>query len=117
MRDNGGPSGKKKGKAVAGKRLGAALEKLAVREGARGGAEDDDAGVGGEGPVSLAGAAEAEVQDAPSNEGGARKKRKAGKKAAEVVEGDEFGTAEDDEDDEAYEEPKKKKKVRKTRKG
>jgi DNA excision repair protein ERCC-5 len=117
MRDNGGPSGKKKGKAVAGKRLGAALEKLAVREGARGGAEDDDTGVGGEGPVSLAGAAEAEVQDAPSNEGGARKKRKVGKKAAEVVDGDEFGTAEDDEDDEAYEEPKKKKKVRKTRKG
>jgi DNA excision repair protein ERCC-5 len=121
VRDAGassGPSGKKKGKAAAGKRLGAALSRLAEREGARGGVDDDDVdeGVDAEAPVSLLGAAEAEAASAPSN-GATRKKRKAGSKAASVSAEDEFGTAEDDEDDEGYEEPKKKKKVRKTRKG
>jgi DNA excision repair protein ERCC-5 len=117
--DNGagsGPSGKKKGKAAAGKRLGAALSRLAEREGARGGVdEDEDMGGEAEAPVSLLGAAEAEA--ASSNGGTTRKKRKVGSKAASVSAEDDFATVEDEDDDEAYEEPKKKKKARKTRRG
>jgi DNA excision repair protein ERCC-5 len=119
VRDNGassGPSGKKKGKAAAGKRLGAALSRLAEREGARGGVDDDeDVGGDAEAPVSLLGAAEAEAEASTSNGGPTRKKRKAGSKTASVNAEDHFATAEDEDDDEAYEEQKKKKKARKTR--
>jgi DNA excision repair protein ERCC-5 len=100
----GGPSGKKKGKAAAGKRLGAALSRLAEREGARGGVEGGDGDVvGDEG---------GEDDDAvPSNGTATRKKRKGGNKAASVSADDDF-----EEEDEAYEEPKKKR-PRKARKG
>lgn len=108
-----GPSGKKKGKAAAGKRLGAALTRLAERDGARGGVDenedgDDDRDV--EPAEGLLGAAP--VEPAPLTESTVRKKRKGGSKAASVSAEDDFL---DDEDDEAYEEPKKKK-SRKTRK-
>ncbi|KAI8937756.1 hypothetical protein NX059_005456 [Plenodomus lindquistii] len=91
----GEPSGKTRGKGAAGKRLGAALSKLAEREGARGGDEDGDV----------------EVETEPA--GGARRKRKVASKPSSVAEDDGFD-AEGDED-EAYVEPKKK--ARKTRRG
>jgi DNA excision repair protein ERCC-5 len=98
-----GPSGKKKGTGAAGKRLGAALSKLAEREGARGVASDDEI------------AEEADVptgdEDAAPSKASGRKKRKAASKAAPVPDED----VEEDED-ELYEEPTKKK-PRKTRKG
>ncbi len=102
-----GPSGKRKGTGVAGKRLGAALSRLAQREGARGGVDDED---------------DDEVLErdavAPSSNGNARKKRKAAEKTASVADEDEFDAEnEGDEDDELYEAPtKKKKKSRKTQK-
>ncbi|KAH5280231.1 hypothetical protein HBI72_017270 [Parastagonospora nodorum] len=102
-----GPSGKKKGKGAAGKRLGAALSKLAEREGARGGVDDE--GEGEVQPKSLAGAA-AEEESVTAT----RKKRKGGSKATSVADEDDF--AAEEEEDEAYEEPKKKR-ARKTRKG
>jgi DNA excision repair protein ERCC-5 len=106
----GGPSGKKKGRAAAGKRLGAALERLAEREGARGGVEEEDDEVA----EGLLGVVEDEM--APKDGAGTRRKRKGGSKAASVATEDAFeAVEEDDDDDEAYEEPKKKK-PRKTRK-
>jgi DNA excision repair protein ERCC-5 len=110
-----GPSGKKKGKAAAGKRLGAALSKLAEREGARGGVdvEEEDGGMEVQvqvQPKSLLDTAGAE------DDTSTRKKRKGGSKATSVVSVEDDFAAEDDEDDEAYEEPKKKR-ARKTRKG
>lgn len=114
-----GPSGKKKGKAAAGKRLGAALSRLAEREGARGGVEDEEDGAGldneGEAPKSLLSAA-ADEGDGPSTPAATRKKRKGGNKAASVTTEDDFEAAQDDDDDEAYEQPKKKK-PRKMRNG
>ncbi|KAF2856718.1 DNA excision repair protein-like protein Rad2 [Plenodomus tracheiphilus IPT5] len=91
-----------RGKGAAGKRLGAALSKLAEREGARG-------GVDGDGAVESGGAGVAEV--APAN--GGRRKRKVASKASSVAE-DDFDAEEDE--DEAYEEPRKKR-TKKTRKG
>jgi DNA excision repair protein ERCC-5 len=91
----GGLSGKKRGKGAAGKRLGAALTKLAAREGARGGAdEEDDEGE------------EGAAEDAPATNIEERGKRKAVDNAipAAADDGDE-----DEDDDGAYEEPKKKK--------
>jgi len=102
-----GPSGKKKGKGAAGKRLGAALSKLAEKEGARGGGDEEEGGADVQ-LKSLAGAAEEEDGAAT------RKKRKGGSKATSVADEDDF--AAEDEEDEAYEEPKKKR-ARKTKKG
>ncbi|KAF1913915.1 hypothetical protein BDU57DRAFT_521004 [Ampelomyces quisqualis] len=111
-----GPSGKKKGKAAAGKRLGAALSRLAEREGARGGVGGDEENVEGAGdaPEGLLGAVQAEPTSLKDVAAGS--KRKGGSKAASVHAEDDFAAAAEDEDDEAYEEPKKKK-SRKTRKG
>jgi DNA excision repair protein ERCC-5 len=111
---NSGPSGKKKGKAAAGKRLGAALSRLAEREGARGGVDDDDDDADAEMPEGLLGAVE--DHSVPASDTATRNKRKGGNKATSVTAEDGFAATEDDEDDEAYEEPKKKK-PRKTRKG
>jgi DNA excision repair protein ERCC-5 len=106
-----GPSGKKKGKAVAGKRLGAALSRLAEREGARGGEEDD-----GEDGIEVEESIGAEEEVGPTNGTTTPRKRKdRASKAAEVSAEDDFD-ASMDEEDEAYAEPKKKK-PRKTRKG
>ncbi|CAO2657541.1 Nn.00g036670.m01.CDS01 [Neocucurbitaria sp. VM-36] len=103
----GGPTGKKKGTSAAGKRLGAALTRLAEREGARGGVDDED-----DAEVHRDGAEDAE--SAAAN-GAGRKKRKAGSKAASVSAEEEFDDVEEEDDDELYEEPKKKR-PRKTRK-
>ncbi|KAF2823585.1 PIN domain-like protein [Ophiobolus disseminans] len=111
----GGPSGKKKGRAAAGKRLGAALSKLAEREGARGGVPDDeDGGADVEVPEGLLAVGDDGVTTS-SAAAPSRKKRKGASKPTSVVDEEDFDAAEDDED-EAYEEPKKKK-PRKTRKG
>jgi DNA excision repair protein ERCC-5 len=108
-----GPSGKKKGKSAAGKRLGAALSKLAEREGARGGvdeeAEERDGEVEGTGTSH-------DVDATPAKEAGTRRKRKGASKAASMAAEDDLDTAADEDNDEAYEEPRKKK-PRKTRKG
>ncbi|KAH8726979.1 hypothetical protein GQ44DRAFT_770904 [Phaeosphaeriaceae sp. PMI808] len=107
VRNGGGaPSGKKKGKGVAGKRLGAALSKLAEREGASGGVNE------GEGDVQ--GPDEGEVVPVDGVE--KRKKRKGARSVASVSGGDDLDAVNDDEDDEAYEEPKQKR-ARRTRKG
>jgi DNA excision repair protein ERCC-5 len=112
-----GPSGKKKGKAAAGKRLGAALSRLAEREGARGGIDEEEEETVAEAeqaqPPSLMDAAEAEV--APADRAAVRKKRKGGSRAASLADEDDVADLQEDEDDEAYEEPKKKR-PRKTRK-
>ncbi|KAF1949148.1 PIN domain-like protein [Byssothecium circinans] len=113
-----GPSGRKKGKGVAGKRLGAALTRLAERErGGRGegvGAGDGD---GGEEVVGLGEAAEGMSTDGAS---GNKRRRGHGKKgAAAAVADDEVDGTDGDgdgEDDDLYMEPPKKKKARKTRK-
>ncbi|KAH7563133.1 hypothetical protein BM1_00180 [Bipolaris maydis] len=104
--EGSGPSGKRKGKAAAGKRLGAALTKLAEREGARGGSEGESSEEGAK-------------RDEGAN--GGRKKRKAGtSKPVELAQKEDQGTGEDagedeDDEDELYKEPTKKK-PRKTRK-
>lgn len=88
-----GPSGKRKGKGAAGKRLGAALTRLAEREGARGGDGDGDEEDGvndGE-----------EVEMLQPRE---KPKRKAPVSLANL--GNE--PDEEDEEDEAYQEPKRK---------
>ncbi|KAH7078238.1 hypothetical protein FB567DRAFT_533481 [Paraphoma chrysanthemicola] len=114
---SGGPSGKKKGKGVAGKRLGQALEKLAEREGARGGIDDEDED--GEAVVESGGLLAAVEDDGgiPVKTAGTTRKRKgkSGSKPASVATEDDF-LDDDDDDDGAYEEPRKKK-SRKTRKG
>lgn len=103
--DGSGPSGKKKGKAAAGKRLGAALSRLAEREGARGGADEDEEA---EQVLGAAGG------DAGSVETGSAKqtKRKAPVSLAAMEEDLED---QDDDEDAAYQEPKKKK-AKRTRK-
>lgn len=103
---SGGPSGKKKGTGVAGKRLGAALTKLAGREGARGGGDGDEG-------IEVPDAAPAMDKATPSD-GNGKKKRKVASQAASVID-DEFDAAEED-DDETYEELKKKR-SKKARKG
>jgi DNA excision repair protein ERCC-5 len=95
-----GPSGKRKGTGAAGKRLGAALNRLAGKEGEvdGGGAKDAD--------VTATGAK-------------GRNKRKAASQPmslAEKEDGDTAASAEEEEDDELYREPTTKK-PRKTRKG
>ncbi|OAL56936.1 PIN domain-like protein [Pyrenochaeta sp. DS3sAY3a] len=114
-----GPSGKKKGTGAAGKRLGAALTRLAEREGARGGrGSDDDEGEAGGSEVHDEG-----VQNGSSLKNGqAHRKRKTKpvrKPASVSAEDDvdaEIGDDEDgDGDDEIYREPRRKR-PRKARK-
>ncbi|KAF2795379.1 PIN domain-like protein [Melanomma pulvis-pyrius CBS 109.77] len=99
--EQGGPSGKKRGKGAAGKRLGAALTRLAERDReSRGEGEQEDVG---DNVVA--------VDDEAESTGGAakRKKRKVVKKMAAVEETR-------DGDDDLYAEPRPKKKTRKSRK-
>jgi DNA excision repair protein ERCC-5 len=105
--DGSGPSGKKKGKAAAGKRLGAALSRLAEREGARGGADDED-------DEDLEQALDpAEVDAEPAQAKRAKQtKRKAPVSLAAM---EEVPQDEVDDYDAAYQEPKKKR-VKRTRK-
>ncbi|KAF1838841.1 DNA-repair protein rad13 [Decorospora gaudefroyi] len=104
VRDAGGPSGKKKGTGGAGKRLGAALSRLAGRE-----EDGDGAGAGTQADGSGEGGGEGEV----STSAGGRRKRKAAAQPTSLAEQE---AEEEEEDDELYEEPTKKK-PRKTRKG
>ena len=89
-----GPTGKKRGKAAAGKRLGAALTRLAEREGARGGADED------------------KDEDESLVEGGgieAEPVQKAKRKAPISLAALDDQPGDEGDDDAAYEEPKKKK--------
>ncbi|KAF2476551.1 PIN domain-like protein [Lindgomyces ingoldianus] len=106
--------GRRKGKGAAGKRLGAALTRLAERErgvGVRGDGEEHAVGGGGGEGVDEA---------APSNGLGKRKKRKAGRRAMPVpgaAPGDMGSEGEDEdaaEEDDLYNEPRRK--ARKTKK-
>jgi len=93
-----GPSGKKKGTGAAGKRLGAALSKLAERESVRGGGEEErDAQVDEENPAPV------------------RRKRKAASKAASLTEQKDAESG-GDSNENLYSEPTKKK-TKKTRNG
>ncbi|KAH6620016.1 hypothetical protein C7974DRAFT_398683 [Boeremia exigua] len=98
-----GPSGKKKGKAAAGKRLGAALSRLAEREGARGGVDDEGDEEGDEDG--------AEAVDA----GNAKRTKRKVPVSLAAMEEEPAEVEEDEDEDAAYQEPKKKK-ARKTRK-
>ncbi|KAI4653968.1 hypothetical protein J4E93_001736 [Alternaria ventricosa] len=101
-----GPSGKKKGTGAAGKRLGAALNRLAGKDGETG---DGVATAGGE----------AEAAHDTTTGGTGRKKRKAASKPVSLAEKEDgYATAsvEEEEEDELYKEPTAKK-PRKTRKG
>ncbi|KAF9698814.1 hypothetical protein EKO04_003143 [Ascochyta lentis] len=104
-----GPSGKKKGKAAAGKRLGAALTRLAEREGARGGVDEEaDEDV----PDVSANDASAE----PAESGAAkRSKRKAPISLAALDDEPQDEDDDEEKEDAAYQEPKKKK-MKRTRK-
>ncbi|KAH7381705.1 hypothetical protein BKA66DRAFT_531055 [Pyrenochaeta sp. MPI-SDFR-AT-0127] len=106
-----GPSGKKKGTSAAGKRLGAALTRLAQRDDAKGGVDDGE----DDSDEVVSDAAAEPVGNVPTN-GTGRKKRKVTSKAASVSAEDEAYAAEDDEGDDLYKEPMKKK-PKKTRKG
>ncbi|KAJ8113624.1 hypothetical protein OPT61_g4287 [Boeremia exigua] len=97
-----GPSGKRRGKAAAGKRLGAALSRLAEREGARGGADE-------EGDDEVDEVHEEDAEPVVIGKGKHTKRKAPVSLAAMEDERDEDG------EDAAYQEPKKKK-VRKTRK-
>jgi DNA excision repair protein ERCC-5 len=101
----GGPSGKKKGTGAAGKRLGAALNRLAGKDGeAEGGVAAG--GEAGDGDATVTGAT-------------GRRKRKAASKPMSLAEKEDGGAAasvEEEEEDELYKEPIQKK-PRKTRKG
>ena len=101
----GGPSGAKRGKGAAGKRLGAALTRLAER--GRGAEDGKTAG----GDVQAHGRGD-EASEAASTDGGT-KRRRGGKTNVATLEDD--LDDEDDGEDELYAEPKKKK-ARKTRK-
>jgi DNA excision repair protein ERCC-5 len=98
--NNPGPSGKKRGKGAAGKRLGAALERLAEREmGSRGEGEEENTIEALENSPAIG--TKAIVGD------GKRKKRKGGRRVAPDGEDDALDTDEA-EDDDLYSEPKKK---------
>ncbi|KAH7127080.1 hypothetical protein B0J11DRAFT_527151 [Dendryphion nanum] len=100
-----GPSGEKKGKGAAGKRLGAALTKLAERE--KGGRDGD---------VEVLDGSDEPVVQAPISLSAASKgkKRKGGRAAQAAAVSDELEAGDDDEDD-LYSEPRKK--TRRSRKG
>lgn len=100
----GGPSGKKKGTGAAGKRLGAALTRLAEREGARGGNGDDD-GLD-EGAEEDGGDGENMNGESETN-GVGRKKRKAASKSAPAP-AEEADDASEEDEDASYKEPVKK---------
>ncbi|KAF9735609.1 hypothetical protein PMIN03_009952 [Paraphaeosphaeria minitans] len=100
-----GAVGEQRGKGAAGKRLGAALTRLAQREKGGGGNGEGANGEGREGQTEADGNA--------SMDGGTKRRRRGGKKAAPEVQ-DEVDGQEDGVEDEAYVEPKKKK-ARKTR--
>ncbi|OAG06701.1 PIN domain-like protein [Paraphaeosphaeria sporulosa] len=107
-----GAVGEQRGKGAAGKRLGAALTRLAQRE--KGGGVDVDSAVGEGGQGGQIGEAEIEADGNASTHGGMKRRRRGGKKAAAEVQ-DEVGGQEDGDEDEAYLEPMKKR-TRKTRK-
>lgn len=98
--DGSGPTGKKKGKAAAGKRLGAALSRLAEREGARGGVDDDEDDEEAEQALG----AEDDLQPVQARKS-IQTKRKVPVSLAAMEEEPEV---EDDDEDAAYQEPKKK---------
>lgn len=98
-----GPSGKKKGKSAAGKRLGAALTRLAEREGARGGVDEDKDEDENDDGVVDADANKASVES-PEAVKAKRTKRKVPVSLAAL----ENEPEEDDDGDAAYQEPKKK---------
>lgn len=98
---NGGPSGKQRGKGTAGKRLGAALTKLAQRE--KNNAEDGEA-VDDVVETTDHDKARAEKDGNASTDGGNKRRRRDGRAAAAAgVQGQD-----DSDNDEAYVEPKKK---------
>lgn len=99
-----GPSGKKKGKAAAGKRLGAALTRLAEREGARGGVDEDEEDM-----------AEAETEDTAEQAQGGTVKQTKRKAPISLATLENEPEEEGDDEDAAYQEPKKKK-AKRTRK-
>jgi DNA excision repair protein ERCC-5 len=113
----GGPSGKRKGRGAAGKRLGAALTRLAEKEKGRGEGEAD--GADDDVDVDVDGNGSADVDAEPVPTGGAvkRKTRKSGKKASSAPEENDDEEDGQDEDDDLYADPRPKKKTRKTRKG
>ncbi|RMZ72219.1 RAD13 [Pyrenophora seminiperda CCB06] len=87
-----GPNGKKKGTGAAGKRLGAALSRLAERDGGRGGGVGED---------------EQNAQADDENAAPTRKKRKAASKPTSLAELEDAVSAADSNDD-LYSEPTKK---------
>jgi DNA excision repair protein ERCC-5 len=123
--NGGGPSGKKKGKGAAGKRLGAALTRLAEREkGGRATAVEgnseqehsEDGNADGQ-EVQEIRSLEALAEGSGAGTGtgkGKGKKRKSGKKTASTTASDDYGAegADDDDDDDdvddLYSEPRKK---------
>ncbi|KAL1611351.1 DNA repair protein rad2 [Nothophoma quercina] len=101
-----GPSGKKKGKAAAGKRLGAALSRLAEREGARGGVDDEEDEEAAEAAVD---------EDATEPTDAGKSKRTKRKAPVSLAAMEDEPEVEDDDEDAVYQEPKKKK-AKRTRK-
>ena len=95
-----GLTGKKRGKGATGKRLGAALTRLAERDGGKGGVDDDD---DDDDDDDFEAEQDAVEDNAPANTG--KRGRKTGSNAAPVAQNDE----DDEDDDDEYEEPKKKK--------
>jgi DNA excision repair protein ERCC-5 len=111
----GGPSGNRKGKGAAGKRLGAALTRLAEKDKESRG-EGEEAG---NGDVDVVGndAATSEIEAAPTARIAKRKPRNSVRNAAAAPEENLDGEDEEDDDDDLYADPRPKKKTRKTRKG
>lgn len=115
-----GPSGKRKGKGAAGKRLGAALTRLAEREKENRG--DGEAVEGGE-VEAEDGDGDVEIingNPGPSERNGSgaakRRKRKGGRKPTPGIASDEYdGDGAEDDNDDLYSEPRKK--AKKTQKG
>jgi DNA excision repair protein ERCC-5 len=110
--EDNGPSGKKKGKGAAGKRLGAALSRLAERERATGGDEENR-------EDEAEGAGLIHDESASGGANGRKKRRAARTRSTPLVEDGDQGNDEDagqeeDNEDELYKEPMKKK-PRKTR--
>ncbi|KAF2270829.1 PIN domain-like protein [Lojkania enalia] len=109
IRDQGGPNGAKKGKAAAGKRLGAALTRLAERDRTAGG--DDAIEVDDQSVEVVQDEDSTATASRPAKGASKRKKRSAMKTAPSAT--SDFD-AEEDKDDELYSEPRKK--IRKPRK-
>lgn len=107
-----GAVGEPRGKGAAGKRLGAALTRLAQREKGDGGSGEATAREGEQ--VGQSGEAHTEADGNASTDGGTKRGRRGGKKAAAQVEVEVDGQ-EDSDEDEVYVEPRKKR-ARKMRK-